>query len=296
VDGSDYRALKPLKLVVNNVNDKGFREVQVSYKVIDELNLNQQIGKLTIKNAIVSDSSSAILGYIAPDTLELDSVRFLHAAATLDLRRLGSVKANTEKRIVLICKNTDVSHLRLDYTQYDYHSLGYTNDFYPNDKLQFARLLQLQETDHNEAGIRKVRLDSARFEDRAAGIAEGWIWFKTWWNNYGFDKYKIFYTAAWLFLGVVILNMLFFKFILAAYSFTHIETIYQSYAGVRNPYLRFLMRVPIYILYSGYIFFGLKLDLKDLNLDKMVVACLVIFEYGLGIVVIGYVANLIISK
>jgi hypothetical protein len=76
------------------------------------------------------------------------------------------------------------------------------------------------------------------------------------------------------------------------------ERLKNSFIYVRQgrKFLIFMARIPAVIIYTSYLFWGLKLDLKDLQIRKFLFFGILIFEYSVGIVCIAYIANYIISK
>jgi len=50
------------------------------------------------------------------------------------------------------------------------------------------------------------------------------------------------------------------------------------------------------LLYTAFIFWGLKLDVKELVIKKWWAIILIVFEYSIGVVCLAYIANFIITK
>jgi hypothetical protein len=55
------------------------------------------------------------------------------------------------------------------------------------------------------------------------------------------------------------------------------------------------MRAIYCLIYTSYLFWGLKLDFGKLKLANIPRAMLVIFQYLIGIICLAYLANYIIS-
>lgn len=61
-------------------------------------------------------------------------------------------------------------------------------------------------------------------------------------------------------------------------------------------WLYYIARIPAIFIYTSYVFWGLKLDLKEVEIRKPVFFAILIIEYLMGLICIAYIANYIISK
>jgi hypothetical protein len=288
-----------LDLTVNSASLPNLDSLVITDKELGLIRLWTTCKKLVIKDCLVS--SSSILGITShrPDTLVLDHVWFSgNGLLTVDqgVYSVGGAKT------VLVLENTDVSRIKLDYSDFFYqpyfkasHNKKKQDWSYSKAKQNFLALIEGQKASFNEAGMTAASADFARFEDQKNGLTRFFSPFKRWWNNYGFDKVKVIYSILSMFLGIVVFNALFFRSIVAVYKISSIDTARARLISGSRSFNTSISRFILVCFYSGYVFFGLKLDVSKLELKSYWLAIMIILEYTAGIISMAYLANLILA-
>ncbi|RYY37120.1 MAG: hypothetical protein EOP46_03825 [Sphingobacteriaceae bacterium] len=124
---------------------------------------------------------------------------------------------------------------------------------------------------------------------------------KYWWD-YGYDKGRVIFISLGLYLAFMIMNIVLLSKVKAVYwpeKFQLYEaTLHQRREnGGRLHKLKYHVNKTLSVaLFTGYIFWGIKLDLKELELRHRYVLFLIISQYILGIICLAYIANFVISK
>jgi hypothetical protein len=121
---------------------------------------------------------------------------------------------------------------------------------------------------------------------------------KHWWD-YGYNKALIFRNSL-IFFGVFLfINLLLFKHLIKVYLPANIEEYYNNLkndSGHTNKVKIAIYTIPCILLYTAFIFWGLKLDVKDLKVKHWLSLTLIIVEYSVGIICLAYLANYVLSK
>lgn len=59
---------------------------------------------------------------------------------------------------------------------------------------------------------------------------------------------------------------------------------------------QYFFRTIYCFIYTGYIFWGIKLKLENIKLSNVSLALWIIFQYIVGIICLAYIANIIITR
>ncbi|GAA3971451.1 hypothetical protein GCM10022246_24900 [Pedobacter ginsengiterrae] len=288
-----------LDLTVNSSSLPDVDSLVISDKDLGLIRIWAHCKKVIIKDCLVS--SSSILGITShrPDTLVLDHVEF-SGQGLLSIDQ-GFYSVGGAKTVLLI-ENTDISKIKLDYSDFFYQPYFETPNnkkkqdwSYSKTKQNFLALIQGQKASFNEAGMTAASADFARFEDQKNGLTRFLSPIKRWWNNYGFDKVKVVYSILSMFLGIVVFNALFFRYVVAVYKISSIDTARARFIAGPLTFKKSILRFILVCFYSGYLFFGLKLDVSKLELKSYGLAIVIIMEYTAGIISMAYLANLILA-
>ncbi|PWJ42658.1 pentapeptide repeat-containing protein [Sediminitomix flava] len=127
----------------------------------------------------------------------------------------------------------------------------------------------------------------------------GWNLINKFWWDYGYNKTQIFLCSFVIFLMFCTINTL-----LAWYS--KIDSIYQvdsikprSKNDITNHnYIYYIKQITLCFydasIYTGLIFFGIKVDTEKVNYDNHIGAIYLYIQYTIGLVCLAYMTNAII--
>ena len=122
------------------------------------------------------------------------------------------------------------------------------------------------------------------------------------WNNYGYNKERIWLYTLGFFLFFYLINVFWLQrlatqvFPIAAISDRMTTNVYlQSYA-LRKLHMFLWYRCTYAFYYTALIFFGLKVSTDQLNFDRPLSVFYIFLQYTLGLICLGYLANFIIAS
>jgi len=128
-------------------------------------------------------------------------------------------------------------------------------------------------------------------------------WFLNWlskaWWDYGYDKGRIFLWSLGLFTFFFICNICSLNQLRLVYfpeKFLIKEALRLQQKENSQKLKAFFIQIPGTFLYTTYIFWGLKLDLKKVEIKNWWAILLILVQYVLGVVCVAYLANYVISK
>jgi hypothetical protein len=261
--------------------------VSLSYKNVQNVNINRCFD-LYVNNSVFSSNTE--ISCSETDTVRMDSV---------DLVGQVLLKNKQLKKVVLALQHVNCSQLDIDYTSFTYDP--YITDI--KDKRywiadvedNFKGIIRRQRLKKNPLGVEEATIDSAVFEDEQHIFGDAVVFIKRRWNNYGFDKEQVVGSSLELFCIFAVINFFWFGLMLQEYEISYIKVArkesfnFKKYRGI--PY-----RILLSLLYSGFIFYGLRFDFSNLRINKIGLSVFLIAQYVLGIISLAYIANLIITK
>lgn len=119
-----------------------------------------------------------------------------------------------------------------------------------------------------------------------------------WWD-YGYNKSKVFKNSFYLFAAFFLINFILYKKLNIAYLPENIRN-YNIALGrsfmSEGKYKQFIVSAYKVFIYTSFIFWGVRLDLKELRLNLWWALLVIIFEYSIGVICLAYIANYIITK
>lgn len=300
ISGNANNTSYPLELNFSYDREAVHGLVIIENKQIRKISIGQHIRHLTLLGCTVNNWQSEIFGEFAPDTLELRYVKFSSPAFKLNMFQLAG--PTDKKPVVLICDGTDISNVAFDYSFFDFNPFAALagdvdkNSLYSYNKVMFRNLIKNQQSANNEGGKNKAQVDSAKYENsyHALGFLENPL--KSWWNSYGFDKEKVIWNALELFFGVTIINLFVFSKMNEAYTYAEIDKAFKVIQLGHNERTKPLKTFFICAIYTGFIFFGLKLDIEKLKLADWAIAFWIVVQYVAGLIALAYIANLVLGK
>jgi len=119
------------------------------------------------------------------------------------------------------------------------------------------------------------------------------------WNYFGYRRNLIFGNAWYLMLLFLSINFLVFPKLL--YNGYTVEEFEKSHRVIRYEYRAKPLLIEIFsfficIIYTFFVFWGLKLDFEKLKVAHIGFTVLILTQYLTGIVCLAYIANIIIAK
>ena len=287
-----------VNLTINNKPKLQSQELVIEYK---KLGVIEPGNTKTMSVSVCYVSNSKIDCY-GVDKLQLDAIYFKDSKEKLILKSYYTtiIKGNfvlpsdisLNHHTLLFLRDFDAKRLDLDYQFFKYIP---DNEYLKTVK-NFGEIIAFQKANSYQEGFRSAHIDSAEFEDKQHFVTTIFIPIKIWWNNYGLDKVKVVNSTLELFIGIWIINSIFFRKLLVVYSFSEIKVEKEISNLSRNKFKQLLFGLYLSLLYSGYLFFGLKFDINKLKIKHVVAVVWIISQYVAGIVSLGFIANLIITR
>ena len=110
-------------------------------------------------------------------------------------------------------------------------------------------------------------------------------------TGFGGDKLRAIKSTFWVFLFFFFFNLIFFKYLqFKVYSIDSIDT------AMNGTQLHFRYRLFYSLMFSLFIFFGLKIDLKNLKLNRAGGVSYILFQFIVGLVCLAFIAENIVSS
>lgn len=248
------------------------------------------------------DGNFDCYGTVLPNFILINELSFAKPETNFDLTRFKT--SGRQKVCYLSLNNVSdiISRVKLNYENFQ---LIFDNSTEPWEKERiYKQLLEEQQKDGFTFGLQKLDKEYKKFkytrDGSIIGSFQNWL-DATWWD-YGYDKFKVITNSFKIFFLFLFINLFIYQKLKGVYfpdKFRELDQRLTDWAEelpVGKRPLFFVARIPGIIVYTSYLFWGLKLDLKDIELRKPLFFCVLILEYSLGLVCIGYIANYIISK
>ncbi|WP_316738500.1 hypothetical protein [Pedobacter aquatilis] len=226
-----------------------------------------------------------------PDTILLQGIDFSGVKSFLDL----SAPRKGAGRTVLAVREVDMSKLKFnlgDVWVYTFQDASY------DDKI--AVLQQMVKLCRDKGySDDAARYDKAYQSEKYLHDGHWLLDYISWiWWDYGYDKGRVFYISLLLFTMFAIVNVILSHKIREVYWPDRFTMFYdRTNLQYSNQNMRKKMKHSMgMILFTAYIFWGVKLDLKELEIRNKWILLLIIAQYITGIICIAYLANFIISR
>lgn len=191
----------------------------------------------------------------------------------------------------------DISKLRFNYADFDYYleekSIAEAETFYKQLKDQYAKLGMTESYKEADIDAQKFRYKEGTWYHYIVVTVNEWWW------NFGYNKELIFRNSAILF-GLFFFVNLFIglpNLIFKGYGLKYFKDEFSKISGLKQPSFKEATRnVLRTFLFTGYIFWGINLDKKELNIKYLGYVFYLLFQYLVGLICLAYLANYIISK
>lgn len=258
---------------------------------------NANFSYLFVKNGDEIDFRNTIL----PDTLFFNKVEI--ERGVIDFTRSKIDQSRTVCNINLI--GTDISKINFRYKRFNLC-------FPPETDVDikegaYERLLNRTKELGYSGSYEKLDKEYQEFQY----LSENNLWYslinlieKYWWG-YGYDNWRIFVNTIILFVVFVAFNAFnFTKMIMKVYVLDDYKRSYLEHAFGKRKFRRVIKAFSFSILYTSLIFFGLKFSLDKLRYSELMKSGLIsrlllfyfFFMYTVGLVCLGFIANVIIAN
>ena len=193
--------------------------------------------------------------------------------------------STTTNKTALNIAGVNPNKLDIDYK---FFSLYFNPDADENTKsATFQGLLEKYKANGESANYRAVDID---YRNMQGGFFN---FLSRYWWNYGYDKARIvLWSLGFMFLFSLI-NYFKLKYVILAYKIESIEKwVTDRYQG--RPFRGFYAGLAS-LLYTGALFFGIKLNFEKFDFKKTGYSLIILFQFLLGLVCTGFIINLILS-
>lgn len=248
----------------------------------------------SIKFEDVSIAKFNCLGDV-PKFISFNNVKFDQGSETIDLTT--SSKNDYINKIAF--GNTDINHFNFDYMLFDLDR-EYMIDEFDLSTSQLSNIyydiLQMQKRYGYLDGEKKIGSEMAEFVylshgDYFTNFIQKYFW------GYGYNKFLLFRYILAIWLCFAILNTCFRKKLLyqtyVIEQFREIDSEWsrRKIAGLKSFALRFFNM----FIYTGFLFWGIKVNLERLKFKPYWLALFVVLQYCTGIFFLTIILNKIIS-
>jgi hypothetical protein len=226
-----------------------------------------------------------------PDTMEFRKVRKI--AEEIDLTAVN--KPENGQRCLIDVTGSDISKIRLNMNAFQ---LWFKDSLtFDNKSSIYEKELLTLKNDGFMDSYRALDIDYQRLKYENGGWFDKYLISNTqclWWN-YGYRKeWILLWSFAFLFL-LSVANWWFFPKLYAIYPILSVGSLGQDELVGRK--WIFVLQV---VSYTAIIFFGLKLDISNIQRDAVwqhpIAFTYLLFIYVLGLVCLGFIANLILAR
>jgi len=244
----------------------------------------------------INDSKidSLCIGGNLPVQLVLYNVDFSGVKGQVDL-----TKFNTTKKTTLFLKNVDIKKLNINLT----HTLvtPVADQSYENRLATLQELVkrcndlgytgQAEEYDKALQSL-KYKFNGEEYKD---------IISKYWWD-YGYDKSRVIFISIGVFFFFSLLNFTIANRMKEVYwpeRFQEFDArLNAQYVEQhrRNRVKKHFKHTLGIFLFTAFVFWGVRFDLKEMEIRHRGIVLLLVTEYVVGVICLAYIANFVISK
>ncbi|WP_439697462.1 hypothetical protein ACFGVS_03405 [Mucilaginibacter sp. AW1-7] len=271
--------------------DEGIKQVSIDNETVHTI-LSPYIKVLRLDSCVWADTTEIICD--RAETIIFNQVKFKSPN--------GSVKlTNASPGATLLLRKVDFSKVDFDYSHFHYvpyaaNAYKDQNEWYSDVVNIYQSIIASQTRLNNIEGIKASSIALAMFEDNNNWNARALIGVKIWWNNYGFEKGKVIASSLIVFCLFIVVNLLFMATFLEHYDVADIKKAWADTAAINNKTVKYGRRFILSALYTGIIFYGIKLDFDKMKTKRLDVVICLFVEFISGLIAIAYIASLIIVK
>jgi hypothetical protein len=227
-------------------------------------------------------------GLEIPNEIDLKDIEFSDDKSELDFTNFKNVHG---KVCTLFVSKCDFSNIKLDYTNF---TLKFS-DQYSRGQIEslFKKIIEGQVRNGYESGLKKAEEEFIEFKSNAynkksylSNVLEKWWW------NYGLDKEYLLKDSVQIFLLISIINSLFYrKLLVDGYSIPIFLDKYNYLKKYKTSYRARAENFFYCILYTGNLFWGLKIDFDKIKFKNTWIVIWIYFQYLLGLFCITYIIH-----
>jgi hypothetical protein len=245
---------------------------------------------------------------ILPDTMDFENVRYIER----EIDFTNAKRPTNGKNCEIALLGSDIRKIKLNMELFHlwFPDLATFNQL--NGKLDTVSVTFDQKRGVYESVLKKLKDDGLIESYKILDIEyqdtlynrSGWFnrlvinnWQKVWWN-YGYDKMRVFYCSFGLLLLFSFVNLpLYRKLASEVYSIDFVE---KSVSTDMGRFRRWLLHLRKTTTYTTIIFFGLKMDLEKFRENVLShhpwLLMYLMFVYLVGLVCLGFIANIILAR
>ena len=273
----------------------------------DSLIINSSCDSLIIEPFHVKKSLSIIdtkinkyfkIGNYLPPNITLEHVNLISIHDSIDLRDviLNDDLLPDSIPIILTVADIDLNKFIIPYDRFEIH-------IDENQNFEQASLLYQQLLKHlKDVGLsEKYEVQDKLFQKLR--LIHDHHWFINWlswaWWDYGYEKGRIFIISGCFFIVFFLLNIFSIRYLKLVYfpdTFIVRRAQKLEQRNISTKVLSTVYQIPGTFMYTAYLFWGLKLEIKELKLKNWWAIALILTQYVCGVVCLAYLANYVISK
>jgi hypothetical protein len=265
-----------------------------------------EIGRSSLDGVVACDSSKidsinfnsdsikhsfSLLKAKMPRVIALSDL-FFDNEGTLDLTNFYLSNSRPCK---LIFSAVDISKIKFNYSLFDVEFEDEKN--IPQKELIYKQILDNQQLAGYKDGYEKADIEFQKIENSKKRFYGNFLNFvETNWNNFGYNKEYIFRNSIIIFLIIYILNLFCYTAMVdKAYTLREFKEVNSKIADLGKS--KALLHKAFYcFLYTGIIFWGLKISIENIQISKSRLGVWVICQYIIGLVILAFIANVVIGK
>jgi hypothetical protein len=265
------------------------------------------IGADTLRSLHVDDSVTHINRVLIWGSF-INEIAINYLADTIELYDIRIDRPLNFKGAIRMDNRNHIHHLRIlskdvDKLDFEYHNfrLYFRGEESYDDKIGvYTALLESFKRKGYLSSYEKLDKEFQEFQYNESGILGNifnWT-VKNWWD-YGYEKKLILRNAIILNSIFLIINFLLFKKLIkhgykAREFITVNSSLKKKYSS--NKLKLAILRFPYVFIYTCYIFWGLRLDIKNLGIHRIKLFGYILFQYVVGLICLAYLANWIITS
>jgi len=224
----------------------------------------------------------------------------LYAKTQSNIEKIDFTGFSNKKDTVcdLYLEESDVSRLELDYSNF---KLKFSSDRLTDQEKEniYKQLLDEQKEDGFAEGYRKLSIDYAEFKyskDKSIFAYIKMFFNRVWWD-YGYDTSFIWKNSLIIFFIFCCINFLFYgRLLQEVYPIKEFSKTRFNLNKLYKNKLKLIIANFFYcLLYTGLIFWGVRLDFTKIKLQNVPLLTLIIIEYLCGIFCLAFIVHYVFS-
>jgi hypothetical protein len=235
------------------------------------------------------NSKIDFIGSTMPKSIELNSLVFIKDGE-IDL---SNFNYTTPAKCQLDLSSVEMSKINFNYALYDIkleRDVGKKESFY-------KQLLDNQNKYGYKDGYQRADIEFRSLENEKKGLYGNLLnILQAHWNNFGYNKEYIFRIGFLTFLITYVLNLFcYFSLVNNAYTIPEFKKANSQLIN-HSRYKRVIYYLIYCLLYTGIVFWGLRISIDKIKFSKGDLAIWIIIQYIVGLIIIAFIANVVIGK